>query len=138
MPALITKEFLWGDLVEIVRYASDTDDLVFIWSTPWKDEGKYQYSSVYFKEVSTGVLYVYEVQRNGSYFSEYHYNNDNTRETDTVAARRVEREDYLITRMSHDKALLKDVLRAIYDKDFTKAQELSEQFIKIHRLSEET
>ena len=39
----------------------------------WDDQGKYQYSSVILEHKETGKFYTFEVQRSGSYFTDYFY-----------------------------------------------------------------
>lgn len=39
----------------------------------WDDQGKYQYSNVILRHKKTKKFYTFEVQRSGSYFSDYFY-----------------------------------------------------------------
>jgi len=55
-----------------------TEDDVFseIDRGAWDDEGKYQYLPIYIKSKKTDKVYVFNVQRSGSYFSDYNYEFD--------------------------------------------------------------
>ena len=69
---MATKKFI-RSVIEALFLDEDVDGIEYIETTKWEDDGKYQYCTIIFKDLSDNKIYSAGVTRCGSYFSDYDF-----------------------------------------------------------------
>ncbi len=84
------KTFKAKNLIPILCGEQETPLFKRVLESAWDDEGKYQCQKIVFKELATGLMYYKQIQRHGSYFSDYYFDFQDWKPNDDIEVHEAE------------------------------------------------